>query len=310
MFKINNGTNIREKIHTSTPKCYKIHTLGTCVFDPFDFAEASCKIPKVISLDLELRLTPLGRFMGTCPLVACGKEAAHPAQSLTIQEPRIVAVAGLGIIVFLLFYIIRKLAQNDQSTLFWKNKTEKCLNVEAFLKNYGSLAPKRYTYSDIKKMTNSFRVKLGQGGYGCVFKGKLENGCLMAVKVLNGLKDNKEEFINEVAAISRTSYVNIVNLLGFCFDRHNRALLFEFMPNGSHEKFIHDENSLTYHQFGWEALYKITGDKDLSPKISDFGLAKLCHGNKVSYLYWVLEGLPVILPQKYFVETLGEFHTS
>ncbi|KAL7196499.1 hypothetical protein ACSBR1_036500 [Camellia fascicularis] len=118
-------------------------------------------------------------------------------------------------------------------------------------------------------MTNSFRVKLGQGGYGCVFKGKLENGCLMAVKVLNGLKDNKEEFINEVAAISRTSYVNIVNLLGFCFDRHNRALLFEFMPNGSHEKFIHDENSLTYHQFGWEALYKITGG--IARRLKNFG---------------------------------------
>ncbi|KAL7196246.1 hypothetical protein ACSBR1_036280 [Camellia fascicularis] len=175
----------------------------------------------------------------------------------------------------------------------------------AFLKNYGSLAPKRYTYSDIKKMTNSFRVKLGQGGYGCVFKGNLENGSLVAVKVLKGLKDTGEEFINEVAAISRTSHVNIVNLLGFCFDGHNRALVYEFMSNGSLEKFIYDRNSLTYRQLGWEALYKIAVgiargleylhrgcnirilhfdikphnillDEDFFPKISDFGLAKLC----------------------------------
>ncbi|KAL7171150.1 hypothetical protein ACSBR2_035909 [Camellia fascicularis] len=99
-------------------------------------------------------------------------------------------------------------------------------------------------------MTNSFRVKLGQGGYGCVFKGKLENGCLVAVKVLKGLKDSGEEFINEVVAISRTSHANIVNLVGFCFDGHNRALVYEFTPNRSLEKFIYDKNSLTYHQLG------------------------------------------------------------
>ncbi|THG12995.1 hypothetical protein TEA_006976 [Camellia sinensis var. sinensis] len=214
-------------------------------------------------------------------------------------------VAGIVIIVILLFYIIRKLAQNDQSTFFWKNKTESYQNVEAFLKNYGYLAPKRYTYSHIKKITNSFRVKLGQGGYGCVFKGKLDNGCLVAVKVLKGLKGSGEEFINEVATISRTSHVNIVTLMGFCFEDRNRALIYEFMPNGSLEKFIHDGNSLTYHQLGWEALYQIAVgiargleylhrgcnmrilhfdikphnillDEDFCPKISDFGLAKLC----------------------------------
>ncbi|GMP83411.1 hypothetical protein CsSME_00037335 [Camellia sinensis var. sinensis] len=188
----------------------------------------------------------------------------------------------------------RKLAQNDQSTFFWKTKTEKYQNVEAFLKNYGSLAPKRCTYSDIKKMTNSFRVKLGN----------LENGSLVVVKVLKGLKDNGEDFIIEVTTISRTSYVNIVNLLGFCFDGHNRALVYEFMPNGSPEKFIYDRNSLTYRQLGWETLYKIAVgiargleylhrgcnirilhfdikphnillDEDFCPKISNFGLAKL-----------------------------------
>ncbi|KAL7196492.1 hypothetical protein ACSBR1_036493 [Camellia fascicularis] len=198
------------------------------------------------------------------------------------------AIAGIGILLILLFCITRKLAQNDQSTFFWKTKIEKYRNVEAFLKNYGSLVPKRYTYSDIKKMTNSFRVKLGQGGYGCVFKGNLENGSLVAVKVLKGLKDNEEDFISEVAAISRTCHVNIVNLLGFVL-----TVTIELL------------NSLTYCQLGWEALYKIAVgiargleylhrgcnmrilhfdikphnillDEDFCPEISDFGLAKLC----------------------------------
>ncbi|XP_042484394.1 PR5-like receptor kinase, partial [Macadamia integrifolia] len=90
-----------------------------------------------------------------------------------------------------------------------------------------------YTYSDIKKMTNSFKDKLGGGGYGDVFKGKLLDGRLVVVKILNDSKGNGEEFINEVASISRTSHVNIVALLGYCFEGIRRALVYEFMPNGS-----------------------------------------------------------------------------
>ncbi|RWR84554.1 lysM domain-containing protein [Cinnamomum micranthum f. kanehirae] len=55
-------------------------------------------------------------------------------------------------------------------------------NVKAFLQNYGSLAPKQFRYSELKKMTDSFKDKLGEGGYGGVFKGKLKDGRLVAVK--------------------------------------------------------------------------------------------------------------------------------
>ena len=156
------------------------------------------------------------------------------------------AVPGTGIIVILLLFVIKKKLAQSESGVFWKNKTENYRNIEAFLKNCGSLSIKRYSYSDIKKMTNSFRDKLGQGGYGFVFKGKLENGSLVAVKVLKGLKGGGEEFINEVATISRTSHVNVVTLLGYCFEGRHRALIYEFMPNGSLDKFIYDGKSSTY----------------------------------------------------------------
>nr|GEX37515.1 protein kinase-like domain, concanavalin A-like lectin/glucanase domain protein [Tanacetum cinerariifolium] len=79
------------------------------------------------------------------------------------------------------------------------------------LKNQKFLAPKRYSYSQVKKMTNSFKVKLGQGGFGAVYRGDLNNGNLVAVKVLNELKGNGKDFVNEVASVGRTSHVNIVN---------------------------------------------------------------------------------------------------
>ncbi|XP_022737277.1 LEAF RUST 10 DISEASE-RESISTANCE LOCUS RECEPTOR-LIKE PROTEIN KINASE-like 2.5 [Durio zibethinus] len=194
-------------------------------------------------------------------------------------------------------------------------KMKKDPNLETYLKNYGSLAPKRYQCSDIKKITNSFREKLGEGGFCSVYKGKLEDGRLVAVKVLKVdiSKGNGNEFINEVISISRTSHVNIVSLLGYCYTRKKKALLFEFMPNGSLEKFIHDENISTAGHLPWEKLHEIAVgiargleylhrgcstrilhfdikphnillDEDFCPKISDFGLAKLCQKESISML--------------------------
>lgn len=155
-------------------------------------------------------------------------------------------------------------------------------------------------------MTNSFKNKLGQGGFGSVYKGQLPDGRYVAVKVLNELKDNGGDFINEVATIYGTSHVNIVTFLGFCLECSKRALVFEFMHNGSLEKFIFDENDQTAdHQLDCQTLYHIAIgvargleylhkgcntrilhfdikphnillDENFNPKISDFGLAKIC----------------------------------
>ncbi|KAK0600167.1 hypothetical protein LWI29_012405 [Acer saccharum] len=209
----------------------------------------------------------------------------------------------IGVLIILALCFKKRLS-SDNSTVFWKKKFKDYQNIEAFLRNYGSLAPKRYNYSDIKRMTNSFKHKLGEGGYGGVYKGKLLDGRNVAVKVLSGLKGNGDDFINEVASISRTSHVNIVSLFGYCFESRGRALIYEFMPNGSLEKFIYEKYSPNK-QLKWEKLYQIALgiargleylhrgcstrilhfdikphniliDEDFSPKISDFGLAKIC----------------------------------
>ncbi|KAG6743139.1 hypothetical protein POTOM_054085 [Populus tomentosa] len=82
-------------------------------------------------------------------------------------------------------------------------------SVETFMMDNHSFAPKRYSYSNIKKMTSSFVNILGQGGFGNVYRGKLPDGRLVAIKVLKEAKGDGEEFMNEVASISRTSHVNI-----------------------------------------------------------------------------------------------------
>ncbi|KAF3431753.1 hypothetical protein FNV43_RR26489 [Rhamnella rubrinervis] len=166
--------------------------------------------------------------------------------------------AGLVLMVFLCC-LIRKFSAFNFIYL-WKEPNQAHQNVEAFLKQHGPLPTRRYSYSDVKQMANNFIDKIGQGGYGCVYKGKLKNGRLIAVKVLNKSKGNGEEFINEVATISRTSHVNVVSLLGFCFEGPKRALIYEFMPNGSLEKFIFKDNGSQNEnlQLEWGTLYQIS----------------------------------------------------
>ncbi|XXG83069.1 hypothetical protein AAC387_Pa10g0918 [Persea americana] len=181
---------------------------------------------------------------------------------------------------------------------------ENQIKVDKFLENYKYLKPARYTYADLKQMTGQFKQTLGQGGYGSVFKGMLSNGTLVAVKVLKNFDVDGEEFINEVGTMGKIHHVNVVRLLGFCADRLKRALVYEFMPNESLEKYIFPTNT-NDHFLGWEKLQKIAIgiakgieylhqgcdqrilhfdikphnillDKNFNPKISDFGLAKLC----------------------------------
>ena len=100
----------------------------------------------------------------------------------------------------------------------WDPRKSAYHQLEKFISNYENLAPKRYKYSEIQKMTKSFLEKLGQGGYGSVYKGELPDGNLVAVKLLSETTEDREDFINEVASIGRTSHVNIVTLLGFCIE--------------------------------------------------------------------------------------------
>ncbi|MED6126829.1 hypothetical protein PIB30_082243 [Stylosanthes scabra] len=187
--------------------------------------------------------------------------------------------------------------------------------IEDFLRNNNEILPIRYSYKDIKNITKGFKTKLGNGGYGSVFQGKLPSGRHVAVKVLNNNNNtrssNEEEFISEVATIGRIYHANVVQLIGFCVEGLTRALIYELMENGSLEKhiFSHDEESIS---LTCDQLYRISLgvargieymhngcdmkilhfdikpqnillDENFNPKVSDFGLAKLCpNESKVS----------------------------
>ncbi|KAK3218287.1 hypothetical protein Dsin_012257 [Dipteronia sinensis] len=245
-----------------------------------------------------------------------------------------VLVVILIISTLLISGLLRKLTARDED--YSKKKRDNDQNMEAFVNNFGSLVLQRFDYSYVKKMTKSFNTKLGQGGYGDVYKGKLPDGRHVAVKVLKESKGNGEEFINEVASICRTPHVNVVALLGFCYKKNKRVLIFEFMSNGSLDKYKFDKESsstkcnlecrtkyliaistargLEYLHRGCNTRivhfdikpHNILLDEDFCPKISDFRLAKLCK-NKESIISMLgARGTAGYIAPEVFCRSFGE----
>ncbi|RHN46085.1 putative glycerophosphodiester phosphodiesterase, protein kinase RLK-Pelle-LRK10L-2 family [Medicago truncatula] len=195
-----------------------------------------------------------------------------------------------------------------QRGMFKETVNPNKLKVEDFNERCNLSPIKQYSYADVQKMTNSFKEKLGEGGFAVVYKASLPDGRPVAVKIINDGKADGQDFMNELDSISRTAHVNIVSLLGFCCE-HKIALIYEFMTKGSLDKFIMntglpdgicslDRNTmckiaigiakgLDYLHQGCASRivhldikpHNILLDDDFCPKIADFGLAKICQKN-------------------------------
>ncbi|XP_038695414.1 uncharacterized protein LOC119992693 [Tripterygium wilfordii] len=162
-----------------------------------------------------------------------------------------------------------------------------------------------YSYDDIKAATDDFSIenKLGEGGYGPVYKGILSDGQEIAVKKLSKTSTQGfEEFKNEVTLTARLQHVNLVKVLGFCIDRDEQMLIYEYMPNKSLDRYLFDP--VRRYLLDWEKRVQIIEgvtqaflylqeysrftiihrdlkpsnillDNEMKPKISDFGMARI-----------------------------------
>ncbi|XVE69223.1 hypothetical protein DITRI_Ditri09bG0135000 [Diplodiscus trichospermus] len=198
------------------------------------------------------------------------------------------AVLVMMLIAFISFYFIRKL----------KN----AYIIEAWELEVG---PHRFSYQELKKATKGFRDKelLGFGGFGRVYKGTLPStNTQVAVKqISHESKQGVGGFVSEIASIGRLRHRNLVQLLGWCRCRGDLLLVYDYMPNGSLDKYLFDEpkrvlsweerfkiikgvaSGLLYLHEEWEQTVihrdikaaNVLLDSELNGRLGDFGLAKL-----------------------------------
>ncbi|XP_028197532.1 receptor-like serine/threonine-protein kinase ALE2 isoform X8 [Glycine soja] len=164
---------------------------------------------------------------------------------------------------------------------------------------------KTFSTNDIKKATDDFHASriLGEGGFGLVYSGILEDGTKVAVKVLKREDHHGDrEFLAEVEMLSRLHHRNLVKLIGICIENSFRSLVYELVPNGSVESYLHGVDRGNS-PLDWGARMKIALgaarglaylhedssprvihrdfkssnillEDDFTPKVSDFGLAR------------------------------------
>ncbi|GLJ15664.1 hypothetical protein SUGI_0257660 [Cryptomeria japonica] len=162
-----------------------------------------------------------------------------------------------------------------------------------------------FSYKQLKTATRNFRSKLGSGGFESVYKGSLPDGTLVAVKKMQGSRHNEKQFRAEISSLGNIQHVNLVRLQGFCAEGSRRLLVYDYMPNGSLNSLLFTNNSKNKREvLNWKTrleialgiardlLYlhdecrdciihgdvkpeNILLDSNLSPKLADFGLAKL-----------------------------------
>ncbi|KAF5454345.1 hypothetical protein F2P56_024017 [Juglans regia] len=186
-----------------------------------------------------------------------------------------------------------------------KKKTPETMNLTSINDDLERGAgPRRFSYGDLASSTNNFsnERKLGEGGFGAVYKGYLiELDIAVAVKKISrGSKQGRKEYLTEVKIISRLRHKNLVQLIGWCHDRGEFLLVYEFMPNGSLDAHLFGKrnpltwalrhkiatglaSALLYLHEEWEQCVihrdikssNVMLDSSFNVKLGDFGLARL-----------------------------------
>ncbi|GLT65833.1 hypothetical protein SLA2020_382390 [Shorea laevis] len=205
----------------------------------------------------------------------------------------VVALLILFFVAAFFLYRRRKSRQEDPDGAY--------PNVEDHIRS--STAPRKFRLNQLRKATGNFnpKNKLGKGGFGTVYKGIWRNKEIAVKRVSK--KSGQQEFVAEVTTIGNLNHKNLVKLIGWCYESRELLLVYEYMPNGSLDKFIFSDDSREELTLNWETRLSIINgvaqaleylhygsqkrvlhrdikssnimlDSEFNAKLGDFGLAR------------------------------------
>ncbi|XP_011076612.1 putative receptor-like protein kinase At4g00960 [Sesamum indicum] len=225
------------------------------------------------------------------------KDDGNSNTTRTVIIITVSVAAGVILVVSVGIFLIKRIKQKPKDSDHIESEVVDDISTPESL---------QFAFSTIRDATNNFsdNNKLGQGGFGTVYKGKFLNGQEIAVKRLSKNSGQGDlEFKNEVLLLARLQHRNLVKLLGFSLQGEEKLLVYEFVQNASLDLFIFDPINHSY--LDWERRHKIIGgiargilylhedsrlriihrdlkasnvllDGNMNPKIADFGMARLC----------------------------------
>ncbi|XP_037442068.1 G-type lectin S-receptor-like serine/threonine-protein kinase SD2-5 [Triticum dicoccoides] len=199
------------------------------------------------------------------------------------------------------------------------------------LDHLSSGMPTRFSFEKLRECTEGFSKKLGGGGFGSVFEGKLDEE-RVAVKRLEGARQGKKEFLAEVETIGSIEHINLIKLIGFCVEKSQRLLVYEYMSRGSLDRWIYNchnnapfdwctrcriildiAKGLCYLHEGCRRKIahldikpqNILLDENFSAKVADFGLSKLIDRDQ-SKVVTMMRGTPGYLAPEWLTSQITE----
>nr|ABA92006.2 retrotransposon protein, putative, Ty3-gypsy subclass [Oryza sativa Japonica Group] len=272
---------------TTQSKCAEV-CLSNCSCNAYAYKDSVCSVWHSELLNVKLRDNIESLSEDTLYLRLAAKDM--PASTKNKRKPVIAVVTtasivGFGLLMLVMFFLI------------WRIKFN-CCGVPLH-HNQGNSGIIAFKYTDLSHATKNFSEKLGSGGFGSVFKGVLSDSTTIAVKRLDGLHQGEKQFRAEVSSLGLIHHINLVKLIGFCYEGDKRLLVYERMINGSLDAHLFHSNGTildwsTRHQIAigvarglfylHESCHKciihcdikpenILLEASFAPKIADFGMA-------------------------------------